>query len=140
MLERLRVDLGDPQNIKKKNNWGEKYYRGATEVAPGIEIGVDLFVVTPPAEWGVVYLIRTGSAQFSQAVVTRLHRWGLRSEQGRIVRTDSGEVLRCPDESTFFRYARLPWITPRLRDSSVPEFELAFSREWEPGQELEVTV
>ncbi len=105
-------------------------------MAPGTEIGIDLFMVTPPAEWGVVYLIRTGSAEFSQAAVTRLHHFGLQSDAGHIVKRSSGATLPCPDESTFLRYARLPFIAPELRDTALPEFERAFSHEWEPGEEL----
>ena len=136
VLERAGVRRGEPNKAGASAPWGEKYYRGLAEIAPGSDIGIDLFVVTPPADWGVVYLIRTGSAEFSQAVVTRLHRWGLKSDRGRIIKPSTGEVLRCPDELTFFRYARLPWMSPEIRDTSRPEFEQAFRREWEPGQEL----
>jgi DNA polymerase/3'-5' exonuclease PolX len=136
VLSQLQVQRGPPNKAGAAAPWGEKYFRGLFELAPGTDIGVDLFVVTPPAEWGVVYLIRTGSAEFSQAAVTRLHHWGLKSEQGRIIKPSTGATLPCPDESTFFRYARLPFLKPELRDTSLPEFEKAFGREWEPGEEL----
>ncbi len=136
VLERIGVCRGQRNKAGASAPWGERYYRGTLELAPGTEVGVDLFVVRPPAEWGVVYLIRTGSAEFSQAIVTRLHRWGLHSDQGRIVRSDTGEVLPCGHESTFFRYARLPWIPPELRDPGEAAVRHAFSREWEPGEEL----
>jgi DNA polymerase/3'-5' exonuclease PolX len=136
VLGRLKVHRGEPNKAGAVAPWGEKYYRGVVELAPGAEIGLDLFVVTPPADWGVIYLIRTGSAEFSHAVVTRLHRWGLESDQGRIVRASSGEVLSCPTEQTFFRYARMPWIPPPKRDMALPEIQPAFQREWQPGEDL----
>lgn len=136
VLERLHIRRGPPNKAGAAAPWGERYYRGLAPIADGLELGVDLFVVLPPAEWGVVYLIRTGSAEFSQAVVTRLHNWGLKSERGHIVKSSTGEVLPCATESTFFRYARLPFMSPEQRDTSLPVFERAFSREWEPGQVL----
>jgi len=104
--------------------WGDRYMKGDWEPEAGQTVQVDLFMVRSPADWGVVFLIRTGSADFSQAIVTRLHRFGLRSEDGRIVDTTKsaggrrGEhpAVPCPDEETFFRLARLPWIPPERRD------------------------
>ena len=136
VLERLRVRRGEPNKAGAAAPWGERYYRGLAEIAEGTEAGVDFFVVLPPAEWGVVFAIRTGSAEFSQAVVTRLHRWGLKSDQGRILQIETGETLPCGNESLFFRYARLPWIKPELRDPGESAVRMAFSREWEPGEEL----
>ncbi len=136
VLERLHVRRGEPNKRGAAAPWGERYYRGLASVSEGIEVGVDLFVVLPPAEWGVVFAIRTGSAEFSQACVTRLHRWGLKSDQGRILKVETGETLPCPRESLFFRHARLPWIPPYLRDMGERAVRFAFSREWEPGEEL----
>jgi len=39
-------------------------------------IQVDLFLVTPPAEWGVQSVIRTGPSDFSHWMVTRKSRGG----------------------------------------------------------------
>jgi DNA polymerase/3'-5' exonuclease PolX len=136
VLERSGVDRGTPNKAGAKAPWGEKYYRGEIEVSPGLRVGLDLFVVTPPAEWGVLHLIRTGSAEFSQSVVTRLHNWGLQSVDGHIIRKSTGEVLPCSHESVMFRYARLPWIPPVDRDVTNAAFKVAFSREWQPGEEL----
>ena len=125
VLERLGVRRGAPNKAGAAAPWGTRYYRGLAEIAPGTEAGLDLFVVLPPAEWGVVFAIRTGSADFSHAVVTRLHRWGLQSDQGRIVKVATGETLPCSNESLFFRYARLPWIKPELRDPGMRSRALA---------------
>ena len=135
-LERLHVRRGEPNKAGAAAPWGARYYRALAPIAEGTEAGVDLFVVLPPAEFGVLFAIRTGSAVFSQACVTRLHRWGLKSEEGRILNVRTGKALRCPHESLFFRYARLPWIDPWLREWDEDAVRIAFSREWEPGEEL----
>ncbi len=81
--------------------------------APKAAVQVDLFVVLPPAQWGVLFAIRTGSAAYSARAVTALHAHGLRSEDGRILR--GNEVVPCPGEEDFFRLAGLPLLPPHER-------------------------
>lgn len=111
--------------------WSERYMKGVY-ARPGLtdnRIQVDLFIVRPPAEWGVVFLIRTGSAKFSEAMVTRLHRYGVRSQDGRIVNcgVPDGTEIPCSTEDDFFRLAHLPFIQPEKRDMSFPETEREFT-------------
>ena len=134
ILHSLRVRRGEPNKIGAAAPWGERYYRGVLPLSNGREIGLDLFVVLRPAQWGVIYAIRTGSAEFSKAVVTRLHRYGLRSEQGCIFDVATGKTLPCSTETDFFRYAHLPWIPPELRDIREEVARLAFSGEWESNR------
>jgi DNA polymerase/3'-5' exonuclease PolX len=108
--------------------WADRYLKGAASFAraggPAVDIQLDLFIVHSPAEWGVVYLIRTGSAEFSRAMVTRLHRFALRADQGAIFDTSrpdwktnvAAARVPCPDETTFFRLARIPVVPPEERD------------------------
>lgn len=137
VLERLGICRREPNKRGAKAPWGERYYRGSASIARDAELGVDLFVVLPPADFGVIYFIRTGSAQFSQAVVTRLHQWGLESREGQVRFRDRDEILRCPEESLMFRYARLPWLPPERRETNDPLFSRAFGREWNPGEEIQ---
>lgn len=81
--------------------------------APKAGMQVDLFIVLPPAEWGVLFAIRTGSRDYSARAVTALHAHGLRSEDGRILR--GNEVVPCPEESDFFRLAGMPLLPPHER-------------------------
>jgi DNA polymerase/3'-5' exonuclease PolX len=82
-------------------------------------IKVDLFLVTPPADWGVLYLIRTGPAEFSHWIVTEnMHCGGLpdgfRVEDGRIL-SMSNEYIPCPEEIDFLKFCHLAWIEPSQR-------------------------
>lgn len=47
---------------------------------------VDLFIVTPPAQWGVIKLIRTGSAKYSKRFAIRLRKAGYCFHQGALWR------------------------------------------------------
>ena len=111
-----------------KAPWGPRYYKGVRGSSTGAVFQLDLFVVLPPAEWGPVFLIRTGSAQFSQAMVTRLHRYNLQSVHGHIEDFDHRPV-QCPDEETFFRLARIPVLPPENRALEDPACDAAFKSE-----------
>jgi len=82
-------------------------------------ISLDLFLVTPPADWGVLYLIRTGPADFSHWIVTQKNCWGglpngYRVEDGRIL-SSSNEYIPCPEEIDFLKFCHLDWIEPSQR-------------------------
>lgn len=79
-------------------------------------IPVDLFIVRPPADWGVVFTIRTGPAEFSERLVTDCQRFFLRVEQGRLLHT--GQWVPCPDERDFFAAIGQPWLEPMDRHPS----------------------
>jgi|GEM_PF-1871727 len=134
---------GAPNKAGARAPWGPRYYRCVLPRANGQTIGLDVFVALPPAEWGVLKLIRTGSADFSQAVVTRLHRYRLKSEDGRVIYQSTRAVIPTPTEEGVLRLARLPWIPPSEREMDNPATLRAFGREaaaWEcadpPGPAL----
>lgn len=118
--------------------WGDRYLKGAMLASSAINaettpVQVDLFIVRPPADWGVDFLIRTGSAKFSQAVVTRLHKYGLQSHHGHIIKGSvhdgtpgSTQFVPCPDEETFFRLAHMPFVPPEHREVGDPVAMEAF--------------
>jgi DNA polymerase (family 10) len=116
--------------------WGDRYMKGVFESGPGgVTVQLDLFMVSPPAEWGVVYLIRTGSADFSHTMVTRIQNYGLRSESGHLVDTrrhgfKRGEhpTVPCPTEEEFFRLAQMPFIPPEQRELDNPATAEALRR------------
>lgn len=96
-------------------------------------LGLDLFAVLPPAEFGVIFTIRTGPAEFSATLMKSLQRMGRRCEDGRVLgvpsycngtaeRCDCGvppcglrERVPCPEEVDFFRAAGFAWIEPEQR-------------------------
>ena len=90
--------------------WGDRYKK-MLHVKSGLQ--VDLFIVRPPACFSVLYLIRTGSADFSRRVVTALLANGMRCSDGRILRDN--EVVDCPDEQTFFNLAGMKYLPPEER-------------------------
>ena len=66
--------------------------------------------------WGCQLVIRTGSALFSQRMVSKMLREGVYRQQGGYLtlQADSSRV-DCPDEETFFRAAGVPWKNPEAR-------------------------
>ena len=83
-------------------------------------ITLDLFLCTPPSDWGVLYLIRTGPAEFSHWIVTQ--RWqggglpnGFHVEDNRVLARASSEYVPCPEEIDFLRFCKLDWIAPSIR-------------------------
>ena len=90
-------------------------------------VQVDLFLVTPPAEWGVLSVIRTGPSDFSHWMVTRNSQGGALPDEyivqdgaiGQRVRGDKGYtrqgVISMPWEIDFFKLCGLDWIEPSQR-------------------------
>jgi len=94
-------------------------------------IDMDLFIVAPPAQWGVQMVIRTGpggKGGFSQWMVTQRSKGGVlpngyvvregavweADEQGE--RADpAGEPIPMPEETDFFEFCGLPFIPPNER-------------------------
>ena len=89
---------------------GERYKR---RWAPKAGVQVDLFIVLPPAQWAVIKTIRTGPADFSAMLVTRMQRYGRRCSDGRIL--DGDRVIDCEDEADVFAAAGLHWMPPERR-------------------------
>ena len=85
-----------------------KYWRGI--LANGLKL--DLFLATQ-ANWGAILLIRTGSADFSQAVVTQAKRIGKNCVDGHF--TLNGERVETPTEQAVFDLLSLEYVRPPLR-------------------------
>lgn len=90
---------------------GHKYKQ--IELKEGINL--DLFIVTPPAQWGVIFTIRTGPAEFSHRLVTQKSQGGLlpsnlRVEGGAI--WNGKEIIKTPEEADLFRLAEMRFVEP----------------------------
>ena len=77
----------------------------------------DVFITTPEC-WGVIFTIRTGSADFSHRLVTPRQQGGLlpsnlRVKDGRIWRGET--ALATPEESDVFDVLGMTWIEPEMR-------------------------
>ena len=78
------------------------------------KIRIDLFAVRPPAQWGAIFAIRTGPAEYSQELVTRCRDRGLRCEEGRLVDAH-GQTVPTPTERDFIVACGLPYREPHER-------------------------
>lgn len=82
------------------------------------EYPVDLFLQPDPETWGVNFLVRTGSAEFVQSMMTPRTFGGLKppyiqSMEARIyVR---GKAVSSPEEGDVFAAWGLPFVDPPLR-------------------------
>lgn len=94
---------------------GRRFYR---LVAARSGVKVDLFVVRPPATWGAILAIRTGSALFSRALVTRAAFNGLRVADGRVL-TKAAVELDTSTEAGFFRAVGVPYVAPESRTDAA---------------------
>ena len=79
----------------------------------------DLFLTTPE-KWGCIFMIRTGSSDFSRRIMTRKWQGGycpdnLSFRDGRMWSADSTEPLDTPEEIDVFRNLGLGWIEPENR-------------------------
>lgn len=84
-----------------------KYWRAM--LCEGIKL--DLFLTTAE-QWGLIYLIRTGSAEFSQGVMTYVkHQTDYRIKDGTLL-DGEGEALPTPEEEDVFRLLRLDYVEP----------------------------
>lgn len=85
-----------------------KYWRGLIND----EIKLDLFIARPE-NFGIIHLIRTGSAEFSQAVVTHAKRRGTPCVDGFL--TENGRNVSTPTERDAFDYLGLEYVEPCKR-------------------------
>lgn len=79
----------------------------------------DLFITTPE-KWGCIFLIRTGSADFSRRIMTRKWQGGycpdnIFFKDGRMWRTGSTDPLDTPEETDVFYQLGMDWIHPGNR-------------------------
>lgn len=103
-------DYGLPNKRGGKAPMGEKYckirYRGEP---------VDIFIVTPPAQWGVVFLIRTGSAVFSHWFVQQGYSKHIVVRDGHLENEITHEIYETPEEIDAFRIMGVRYREPEDR-------------------------
>jgi DNA polymerase/3'-5' exonuclease PolX len=100
---------------------GAGRYEKLRHVESGLQ--VDVFVVRPPAEWGVILLLRTGPARFSQEFVTEVRARGMHVAKGALHEgpghDDPGKcrcpVIATPEESDVFREVDMAEVPPEFR-------------------------
>jgi len=111
------------------NGWEELYLPGVRAVKNGQRykqyrlpegVNLDLFIVLPPAQWGVIFALRTGGAEFSRKLVTHKAYGGylpheLVVKDGAVHRADTGEIIPTPEEGDFLALCGVANIAPEER-------------------------
>lgn len=115
LLDLHLEQLASNGRIFKGDRWGPNYKKFHPAACP--HCAVDLFITTPE-QWGVIFTIRTGSADFSHKLVTARLQGGLlpshlRVSGGRI--WDGDTALQTPEEADVFRVCELGWMEPKAR-------------------------
>lgn len=145
-------DMFDEVYERREVNWldvelGKLYDSGALELDPVTKrngknykrlrhtpsgLACDLFIVTDPRKWGLIYTIRTGSWRFSKDLVSEALRKGWFVQHGLLhqhtpERDDLGDVKECQngetcsyifptlEEEDVFNVLGIPWIEPKDR-------------------------
>jgi DNA polymerase/3'-5' exonuclease PolX len=100
----------------------DKYKKFAVSTDGGhtAAIYLDLFLVTPPASWGVIYTLRTGPADFSHWLVSpRFIGGGFPAgyylRDGAVWKNDSNDYIPMPEEIDFLNFCKLNFIEPKNR-------------------------
>lgn len=103
----LRIDL-----LLTKN--GSRYKQIALE---GIKL--ELWIVLHPAQWGVIFTLRTGPADFGHWLVTQKKHGGALPSQYKFeegaIRNGAGKVIPTPEEKDLFHLLDLPYLEPQDR-------------------------
>lgn len=88
---------------------------------PSADITLDLFIVIYPAQWGVIFMIRTGSAEFSKMMVTRkCHGGRLPSiyivKGGAVWKNSNGTIVYMNEEKDYFNLCDMEVPDPQTRE------------------------
>ncbi len=117
------VKLDRKSSDGKRAPFGPRYYRLTYKGFP-----LDLFVVLPPADFGVIFTLRTGSRDFSHWLATRALQVNRRIRDGHLEKQrytlDSAaapywERIPCSTEQDFFQALGVKWVGPELRKPGI---------------------
>lgn len=97
---------------------GAKYKQFTFDSTAGQTYTVDLFIQPDPATWGVNYMIRTGSADYTRRMVTKRSQGGLMPDElsvrdARVWR--NGAAIETPEESDIFELWGMDFVEPKER-------------------------
>lgn len=89
---------------------------------------VDLFMVTPPAQWGAIFTIRTGPWQFSKWIMSAALPPHLKQKDGALWKIERKseenklgilKVVPTPTEESYFEAVGIDWIPPEERGKGL---------------------
>lgn len=78
-------------------------------------IKLDLFIANPD-NFGLIFMIRTGSAQYSKKVLSMIKHKGFQSDNGRLINTNTGEIIPVRTEREFYKITGIIWDDPINRN------------------------
>lgn len=77
-------------------------------------IKLDLFMAEKN-NFGLIAMIRTGSANYSKEVMVELLKRGFKSDEGQLINTRTGEIVECQTESSFYQITGIRYVKPKDR-------------------------
>jgi len=116
--------LGYRLDINGRKSAGERSKRLVWNSGSMAGIGIDLFSVLPPAQFGLLQMIRTGPADYSKRLVTPKRKGGLLLDGFRVVNGAIWELDKLgmstimhstPEESDVCRLLGIPLLPPEER-------------------------
>lgn len=125
LLDERLTELLDAGALTPGNADGSRFkqYR-----VPPSGVALDLFIVLPPAQWGVIMAIRTGPAHYSQWLVTARNKNGalpshLTAHNGALWEGDRQQrLIETPTEASFFDALGIPMPIPAHRSPRWGQF------------------
>ncbi len=79
-------------------------------------VNLDLFTAKPD-NWGLIFAIRTGSADYSHRVLARgWVRRGYKSADGMLHDAETEEAVPVREEADLYRIIGIPWCEPKDRE------------------------
>lgn len=111
--------IRDAGYIECLESWAKTIVKGAklgeakyTQFITHEGVKVDMFTATPE-NWGYIFMIRTGSAEYSHAMLGRANKFGMKGEDGMLTR--HGQPIPVREEKDFFELVGLPFVAPHER-------------------------
>lgn len=104
----VRVTRADGR-VEAQRRQGPAYQALAYRGVP-----VDLFIVRPPAAWGVILALRTGPWDWNVRLVSEARRIGRRVAGGQVL--SAAGPIACPEEEDFFAALGQAWVAPPERE------------------------
>jgi DNA polymerase/3'-5' exonuclease PolX len=107
--------IREPEFVKLVNSFTRVKGNGEGKYAQLIleeGINLDLFITTPE-QWGVIKMIRIGSAAFSQRMVTEIKQRGYFVKDGFLWK--GNKVVPTYSERDFFFKTQTEWVEPDMR-------------------------
>jgi DNA polymerase/3'-5' exonuclease PolX len=105
-------------DVIKGNPYNSKHVQVELQDEQHGGIPVDIFTANP-SNWGLIYAIRTGSAEYSHRVLEcGWVRNGYKSADGML--TKDGLAVPVREEAELFRLAGVPWAEPEARSLHIP--------------------